>query len=50
MQVEEWKKDLEQNAWSEDLMTSAETRKHLDQEHALLNRLLGELGVLPEKK
>ena len=47
---DEWKKGLEKNAWSEDLMTSAETRKHLDQQHEVLTRMLGDLGVIPEKR
>lgn len=47
---EEWKKDLEQNAWSEDFLASAATRKHLDAEQALLQGMLAELGVIPAKQ
>ena len=47
---EEWKKDLEQNAWSEDFLASAATRKHLDSEQALLQGMLAELGVIPAKQ
>lgn len=50
VQQDDWKKDLAKNAWSEDLKSAAETRKHLDSEYALIKGLLGELGVLPEKK
>lgn len=50
VQVDDWKKDLTKNAWSEDLKNAAETRKHLDSEFALLKGMLGELGVLPDKK
>jgi putative tricarboxylic transport membrane protein len=44
-QAEEWKKDLEQNAWAEDFMGSADTRRHLDSEHQILAGMLNELGV-----
>ena len=46
VQSEDWKKDLEKNAWSEDFMGHAETRRHLDSEHQLITRMLSELGVL----
>ncbi|HEX9672725.1 MAG TPA: tripartite tricarboxylate transporter substrate binding protein [Burkholderiales bacterium] len=46
LQVEDWKKDLERNAWAEDLKNAAETRKHLDSEQELIARMLGELGLL----
>jgi putative tricarboxylic transport membrane protein len=49
VQREEWKKDVEDNAWTEDYMTAPETLKHLDSEYALLKGLLGELGVIPAK-
>lgn len=45
-QGESWKKDLEDNAWSDDLRGAAETRKHLEAEHELLSRMLVELGVI----
>jgi putative tricarboxylic transport membrane protein len=50
IQGEEWKQDLAKNAWAEDFMGSAATRKHLDGEHELLSGMLAELGVIPEKK
>ncbi len=45
-QSETWKKDLEDNAWADDLRGAAETRKHLEAEHELLSRMLVELGVI----
>jgi len=50
IQGEEWKQDLAKNAWAEDFMSSAETRKHLDSEHELLSGMLADLGVIPEKR
>jgi putative tricarboxylic transport membrane protein len=47
---DDWKKDLEQNVWSEDFLGSAATRKHLDSEQALLKGMLAELGVLPARQ
>jgi len=46
VQGDDWKQDLAQNAWAEDLKSAAETRKHLDSEHALIGGMLGELGLL----
>ncbi|HEX6064949.1 MAG TPA: tripartite tricarboxylate transporter substrate binding protein [Longimicrobiales bacterium] len=46
VQGEDWKKDLEKNAWAEDFMGHAETRKHLDSEHQLISKMLADLGVL----
>ncbi|HEX6317042.1 MAG TPA: tripartite tricarboxylate transporter substrate binding protein [Gemmatimonadaceae bacterium] len=46
VQADEWKKDLEKNAWAEDFMGHAETRKHLDSEHQLISKMLADLGVL----
>jgi putative tricarboxylic transport membrane protein len=46
VQGEEWKKDLEMNAWAEDFMGHAETRKHLDTEHQIMTKMLSDLGVL----
>jgi putative tricarboxylic transport membrane protein len=46
LKADEWKKDVARNAWAEDLKTAAETRKHLDSEHALIGSMLGELGLL----
>jgi len=50
VQGEDWKQDLAKNAWAEDLKSAAETRRHLDRELALLKGMLGELGVIPEKR
>jgi putative tricarboxylic transport membrane protein len=50
VQGEEWKQDVEQNAWTEDYMTAAASLKHLDAEYALLKGLLHDMGVIPEKK
>lgn len=50
VQGEDWKQDLAKNAWSEDLKNAAETRRHLDSEFALLKGMLGELGVIAEKR
>jgi putative tricarboxylic transport membrane protein len=47
VQMDDWKKDLEKNAWAEDFMGHAETRKHLDSEHQLISKMLADLGVLP---
>ena len=46
IQGEDWKKDVEMNAWAEDFKGAAETRKHLDSEYELISRMLGELGLL----
>lgn len=46
VQADEWKKDLEKNAWAEDFMGHAETRQHLDSEHQLISKMLADLGVL----
>jgi putative tricarboxylic transport membrane protein len=50
VQEEDWKQDVAQNAWAEDFMGNAATRSHLNSEYALLKGMLGELGVLPEKR
>lgn len=46
IQGEDWKKDLERNAWAEDYMSSAETRKHLDHEHEVMTKIMVDLGVV----
>jgi putative tricarboxylic transport membrane protein len=46
VQAEEWKQDLEKNAWAEDFMNHAETLKHLDSEHQVMTRMLADHGVL----
>lgn len=43
---EEWKKELEDNAWAEGYLGSADTRRHLDAEFELLSRMLADLGVI----
>jgi putative tricarboxylic transport membrane protein len=45
VQAEEWKKELEDNAWADGFMGAAETRKHLDAEYELLRKMLADLGV-----
>lgn len=46
VQGEEWKQDVAKNAWAEDFMGHAATRKHLDAEQALLSGMLEELGLV----
>jgi putative tricarboxylic transport membrane protein len=50
IQGEDWKQDVETNAWAEDFMGNAATRKHLDSEYELLRGMLADLGVIPEKR
>lgn len=50
LQGDDWKKDLEANAWVEDFMTSAETRKHLDHEYDVMHKIMLDLGVVPDKR
>ena len=49
VEAEEWKKELDDNAWADVFTEAAETRKHLDAEYALLRNMLGELGVVGTK-
>lgn len=44
-EADEWKQDLQKNAWTEDYRGAAEARKHLDSEFELLRTILAELGV-----
>ena len=46
VQSNEWKKELDDNAWSDDFRGSADTRKHLDAEYELLRKMLADLGVI----
>ena len=46
VQGEDWKKDLQANAWAEDFMTSAETRRHVEAEYEVMKAMLAELGVV----
>lgn len=43
---DEWKKELEENAWAEGFLGSADTRRHLDAEYEMLSRMLADLGVV----
>jgi putative tricarboxylic transport membrane protein len=44
-EADEWKQDLEKNAWNGDFRGGAEARQHLDSEYELLRTILAELGV-----
>jgi putative tricarboxylic transport membrane protein len=46
IQGDDWKKDLAANAWAEDYMPSAETRRHLDAEYEVMKTMLTDLGVV----
>ncbi len=46
VQGEEWKKELEDNAWADGYTGAQETRKHLDAEYELLRKMLADLGVV----
>jgi putative tricarboxylic transport membrane protein len=48
--ADEWKQDLQRNAWIGDFRGSAEARKHLDSEYDMLRMILAELGVAGSKK
>lgn len=43
---EEWRAELEKNAWGREFKGAAETRKHLEAEHQLLEKMLAELGIV----
>jgi tripartite-type tricarboxylate transporter receptor subunit TctC len=43
IQGEDWKQDVEKNAWAEDYMRSAETRRHLESEYELMSKMLADL-------
>ena len=47
---EEWRKDTEQQFWNADYLLSAETRKHLDREFALLSGILTDLGLAKQEE
>jgi putative tricarboxylic transport membrane protein len=49
IQGDEWKKDLASNAWAEDFMASAETRRHVEGEYELMKTMLRDLGVVSSK-
>ena len=42
---DEWRKVSQENVWVDDFRGAAEARKHLDNEFALLQKILAELGV-----
>jgi putative tricarboxylic transport membrane protein len=46
IQGEDWKKDLVANAWAEDYMASAETKRHVDAEYEVMKTMLRDLGVV----
>jgi putative tricarboxylic transport membrane protein len=50
VEADEWKQDLQKNAWTEDFKNAADARKHLDSEFELLRTILAELGVAGSKK
>lgn len=49
IEAEEWKKELDDNAWAGGFSGAAETRRHLDAEYILLRNMLAELGVVAPK-
>jgi putative tricarboxylic transport membrane protein len=49
IEADEWKKELDDNAWAEGFTGAAETRKHLDAEYVLLRGMLTDLGVVGSK-
>jgi putative tricarboxylic transport membrane protein len=49
VQADEWKKELEDNAWGAGFTGAADTRKHLDAEYQLLRSMLVDLGVVAPK-
>jgi putative tricarboxylic transport membrane protein len=44
-QSDEWRRELEENAWAEGFLGSADTRRQLDAEFEMLSRMLADLGV-----
>jgi len=46
VQSPDWKKDLEESAWSEDFADSARVLKLLESEEKLIHRMLSDLGFL----
>lgn len=41
-----WGAELEKNAWGREFKGAAETRKHLESEHKLLEKILADLGLV----
>jgi putative tricarboxylic transport membrane protein len=46
IQDQSWQEALVTNAWAEDFRGSAETRKHLEAEYELLEKMLADLGLV----
>jgi len=42
----DWKAELDKNAWGREFKGAAETRKFLESEHKLLERILADLGIV----
>ena len=42
----DWKEELEKNAWGRDFKGAAETRKFLEAEHVLLEKMMADLGII----
>ena len=42
----DWKAELEKNAWGREFKGAAETRKFLESEHKLLEKILADLGIV----
>ena len=49
VEADEWKKELDDNAWADVFTGAAETRRHLDAEYQLLQKMLVDLGVVGVK-
>ena len=45
VKTDEWKRDMQENFWTDFYMGSQETRKFLDRENATLKAVLGDLGL-----
>jgi tripartite-type tricarboxylate transporter receptor subunit TctC len=45
MEADEWKKELEENFWTANFQTSAESRKFLARDYADAKSFLTELGL-----
>lgn len=45
----EWKEELEKNAWGRDFKGAAETRKFLETEHVLLEKMMVDLGIVNKR-
>jgi tripartite-type tricarboxylate transporter receptor subunit TctC len=43
---EEWKKELDENLWLSDFLTSAEARKQMDRDDVQLRAFLRELALI----